>query len=63
MFGHLKKKVFSRNLNRTVEELQSAIVEDVNNVTPNVLINVFNNLKKRVNLCIENKSTHFKSYF
>jgi hypothetical protein len=44
------------------EELQAAIIQEVGNITPNMLVNVFESLKRRVNLCLEQNGGHFEHY-
>jgi hypothetical protein len=46
LFGSLKTKVF-RNRIHTLEELQAAIVEEINNIDQRTLQRVFNNMKKK----------------
>jgi hypothetical protein len=56
LFGSLKTKVF-RNRIHTLEELQAAIVEEINNIDQHTLQRVFNNMKKkRVNMTLLNKA-------
>jgi hypothetical protein len=45
LFGSSKTKVF-RNRIHTLEELQAAIVEEINNIDQHTLQRVFNNMKK-----------------
>jgi ERCC4-type nuclease len=45
LFGSLKTKVF-RNRIHTLEELQAAIVEEINNIDQHTFQRVFNNMKK-----------------
>jgi predicted component of type VI protein secretion system len=63
MFGHLKNKVFARNLH-TTEELQAAITQEIANITPQMLINVFESLKRRVNIlvCLHHNGAQFEQY-
>jgi hypothetical protein len=61
LFGFLKDNVF-RNVLHTAEELQAAIIQEVGNITPNMLVNVFESLKRRVNLCLEQNGGHFEHY-
>jgi hypothetical protein len=61
LFGHLKNKVFTRNLH-TVEELQAAITEEIQNITPQMLLNVFDSLKRRVNICLQHGGAQFEHY-
>jgi hypothetical protein len=48
------------NVLHTVEKLQAAIVQEVGNITLNMLVNVFESLKRRVNLCLEQNGGHFE---
>jgi hypothetical protein len=57
----LQDNVF-RNVLHTAEELQAAIIQEVGNITPNMLVNVFESLKRRVNLCLEINGGHFEHY-
>lgn len=59
LFGSLKNAIH-RNRLHTVEELQEAITNEIRNISEDNLHNVFNNLKKRVNACIENEGRHFE---
>lgn len=59
LFGHLKNKVFQNRLHN-LEELEEAIRIELQNITPETLHNVFNNMRRRVNLCIENNGGHFE---
>ncbi|CAH1107732.1 unnamed protein product [Psylliodes chrysocephalus] len=52
LFGHIKNKVF-RNRLHDVNELEQAIVNEIESVTEEQLHNVFENMKRRVNACIE----------
>jgi hypothetical protein len=61
LFGHLKNKVFARNLH-TAEELQVAITQEIANITPQMLINVFESLKRRVNICLHHDGAQFEQY-
>ena len=59
MFGYLKNVVYANCLH-TGEELQDSIVNAVNSITTQQLEAVFNNMKKRVNLCLEMNGKHFQ---
>jgi hypothetical protein len=61
LFGHLKNKVFTRNLH-TVEEIQAAITEEIQNITPQMLLNVCDSLKRRVNICLQHGGAQFEHY-
>lgn len=58
-FGHLKNTIY-KNRMHNLEELQEAITTAIRNISENTLINVFENLKRRMNLCIENNGLHFE---
>lgn len=59
LFGNLKTKVFKKRLH-TLEELQNAIENEIRNITQEELQRVFDNLKRRVNLCLQNDGQHFQ---
>jgi hypothetical protein len=59
LFGSLKTKVF-RNRLHTLEELQAAIVEEINNIDQHTLQRVFDNIKKRVNMTLLNNGGHIE---
>lgn len=59
LFGHLKNMIY-RNRMHTLEELKEAIRAAVNNITVEQLVNVFNNMKRRVDTCLNNNGTHFE---
>lgn len=47
LFIHLKK-------------MQTAIIEKIWNIIPQMLINVSDNFNRRINLCVENDGTQFE---
>lgn len=59
LFGYLKNRIFA-NRPHTLRELEEAIKIEINNISQNMLQNVFENLKRRVNLCLENEGRHFE---
>lgn len=59
LFGSLKNSIYKNRLH-TVEELQEAIENKIASISEDELHNVFNNLKKRVNMCIANAGGHFE---
>lgn len=59
LFGHLKNKVFKNRLHN-INQLQEAIEEEIRNITPEQLQRVFENKKRRVNICLENEGHHFQ---
>lgn len=59
LFGNLKNKIFKNRLHN-LNELQEAIVQEISNITQDELQRVFNNLKRRVNICLENNGQHFQ---
>jgi hypothetical protein len=59
LFPYLKNVVFRNPINN-LEELQHAIEEAIGNVGPEMLINVFNNLSNRVQLCLQQGGQHFE---
>lgn len=61
IFPHLKNTIFKTPVN-TVEDLKNRIREECANITPEVLRNVFMNMKRRVNLCLENRGQHFQQF-
>lgn len=59
LFGALKNSIYVNRLH-TVDEVKNAITNKLANITENELHNVFNNMKRRVNLCIQNEGRHFE---
>lgn len=60
LFGRLKNNIYKRRLH-TAEELKLAIQREIENVTQNDLENIFENMKRRVHLCIANNGHHFET--
>lgn len=59
LFGYLKTKIFTNRLH-SIEELQEAIINEVNNINEEGLHRIFSNVKKRVNLCLDANGGHFE---
>lgn len=59
LFPLLKNTIFKTPVH-TLEDLQQRIVEECNKITPNLLQKVFDNMKRRVALCIEEEGRHFQ---
>lgn len=59
LFGHLKNTIFKTAIH-TIEELEAAIIREINNITEEQLQNVFENMHRRVNLCIASEGHHFE---
>lgn len=59
LFGYLKNRIY-RNRLHNLQELEAAIVHEINNITQNDLHNVFENLKRRVNICLQQNGHHFQ---
>lgn len=59
LFGNLKTKIF-RNRLHTIEELKVAIEEEIHNINQQELQHVFDNIKKRINLCLDANGGHFE---
>lgn len=61
LFGYLKNKIFQNRIH-TLEELQEAITREIQNINVNTLIALFENKKRRVNLCLANGGGHFEHF-
>lgn len=59
LFGHLKNKIY-RNRLHNIQELQAAIEHEINNINVETLHNIFENLKRRVQTCLDNNGQHFE---
>lgn len=59
IFPYLKNNVYKTPINN-IEELQNRITEQCANITPQILINAFNSMKRRVNLCLQENGGHFE---
>lgn len=61
LFPRLKNKIY-RNRLHTLDELKEAIEQEIRGITEQELQAVFNNMKRRVNLCLENNGQHFEHF-
>ena len=61
LWGHVKEKVFQLEPS-SVTALKQAIREVISPFQQDVLTAVIRNIKKRVNLCIEQKSGYFEQF-
>jgi hypothetical protein len=59
LFPYLKN-IFSKKPINPLQDLPSRIVEECQRITPRILENVFENMKRRVALCIEANGKHFE---
>lgn len=59
LFGRLKTSIFKNRLH-TIEEMQQAIEMNIRNITVEELQHVFENMKRRVNLCLNTGGEHFQ---
>lgn len=59
LFGQLKNEVFKNRIH-TLEDLEVAIIHVMQNITPDILQNVFENMKRRVDICLQNNGGHFE---
>lgn len=59
LFGALKDKVFSKNPH-TLIELQQQITDAIAEITNETLDNVFVNMRKRIQLCLNENGGHFQ---
>lgn len=59
VFPHLKNIIFKTPVH-TLPELRNRIVEECANITPEMLRNAFENMKRRVNLCLHENGGHFQ---
>lgn len=59
LFGRLKNNVFKNRLH-TLEELQEAISHEIQQITVEELQRVFENMKNRVNACLNSEGQHFQ---
>jgi len=60
LFGRLKNNIFKNRLH-TLEELREAIERELANITVEDLQNIFENMKRRIQLCIEKNGHHFET--
>jgi hypothetical protein len=61
IFPYLKNTIFKNNPHN-LEELQEAISNACNAITVQMLENVFENMQRRVNSCIEARGKHFEHF-
>ena len=59
MGGLLKSKV-NKNSPRTIEQLKDAIGQETEAVNADALGTVFQNLEKRIQVCLDVKGDHFQ---
>lgn len=59
LFGSLKNRIYRNRLHNVVE-LQAAIENEIRSIDVGTLRNVFENLKRRVHVCLQNEGEHFE---
>ncbi|KAI4460770.1 transposable element tc3 transposase-like protein [Holotrichia oblita] len=59
IFPYLKNTIFKIR-HQTIEELRNAIVNSCADITEEILINSFESMKRRVQLCLQNNGQHFQ---
>ena len=59
LFGYLKDEVFKRNP-QTLDELRNYVELTIQTIDENVLHNVFQNMHKRIHLCLQVNGQHFQ---
>ena len=59
VFPYLKNRIF-RTPVANLQALQQRIVDECASITPEMLQNSFDSMKRRVNLCIEQGGGHFQ---
>jgi len=59
LFSYLKNRVYQHDP-QNLEELRNAISEEIETITPAIMSNVYENLKKRIRLCLQNGGQHFQ---
>ncbi len=59
--GHLKDKVFG-TASANIDELKARITKRINKIDSSMLKNVFSNLIKRCQACIQADERHFPQY-
>lgn len=57
LFGYLKDTIF-RNRLHTIDEMKEAIRTAIDRITPEVLENVFEGMKRRIDTCLQNNGGH-----
>lgn len=53
LWGYLKQKVYANTLNHNIEDLKRAIIDAVNEITPEMLRNTYKEFRKRIERCFE----------
>lgn len=61
LFGHLKQQVF-QNHPHTLDELRDSITNAIGSITVETLNNVFRNMRRRVQLCLDHQGGHFEQF-
>jgi hypothetical protein len=59
LWGHLKEKVYISNP-KNLEELKISIENEIEKITPEMLINTSDNMIKRIKACLECDGKHFQ---
>ena len=59
LWGSAKNSVFKENP-KTLEDLQTAIRNHITSIQPQTLQNVFRNMCRRVDVCLQNQGGHFQ---
>jgi hypothetical protein len=59
LWGALKGKVYENNP-QTVNDLKAEIVTQIQQISPAIIRKVFENMKRRVNTCLEARGGHFQ---
>lgn len=59
IFPYLKNTIF-KTRHHTIEELRNAIMNSCADITQEILINGFESMKRRVQLCLQNNGQHFQ---
>ena len=61
IFPHLKNNIFKTPV-KNLEQLQERIIQECGNISPEMLVNAFENMKRRVNLCLEYGGGQFQQF-
>ena len=59
LFEHLKQQVF-QNHPHTLDKLRDSITNAIGSITIETLNNVFRNMRRRVQLCLDHQVGHFE---
>lgn len=59
LFGRIKNNIFKNRIH-TLEELEAAILQEVQSITQDELQRVFNCMKRRINLCLAENGGHIE---